>query len=132
MEIVLDIISWALLICGGVFCIIGGIGIIRLPDVFTRMHAAGIIDTLGAVAIFMGLMVQAGFTLITVKLALMTIFMMFTNPTATHAVARAALGEGLIPLTYDDEDEDLSDYVLADGELLEPDTNDKEPGPSKT
>ena len=131
MEFVLDIISWALLICGSVFCIIGGIGMLRLPDVFTRMHAAGVAETLGAVAIFMGLMVQAGLTLITVKLILMTVFMMFTNPTGTHAVARAALREGLIPLTHDDED-DFNDYVLADGDLHEPDTNDKEPGPSKT
>jgi len=132
MDLALDIISWALLICGSVFCIIGGIGMIRLPDVFTRMHAAGVTETLGAVAIFMGLMVQAGLTLVTVKLVLMTIFMMFTNPTATHAVARAALGEGLIPLTHDDENEDLSNYVLADGDFIEPDSQDKEPGPSKT
>ena len=133
MDYLFDIISWALLICGGVFTLIGGIGVIRLPDVFSRMHAAGIIDTMGAGAIFIALMVQAGWSLITVKLALMLIFMMFTNPTATHAVARAALGEGLIPLTDDeDDDEDLSYYNLADSDLLAGETDDKDPAPSKT
>ena len=136
MENVLDVISWGLLICGGVFSIIGGIGTLRLPDVFSRMHAASVTESMGAAAIFIGLMVQAGWTLITVKLVLMLIFMMFTNPTATHAIARAALGEGLTPLTDDDED-DLGDYVLTDTKMMTletgtPETNDKEPTPSKT
>ncbi len=132
MESVVDILSWALLICGGVFTIIGGIGMIRLPDVFTRMHAAGVTETMGAGAIFAGLMVQAGWSLITVKLALMAVFMMFTNPTATHAIAKAAMGEGLIPLTDDEDDVDPNDYVLADNELLVLHTDNKETEPSKT
>jgi len=131
MENVLDIISWGLMICGGAFSIIGGIGMIRLPDVFSRMHAASVTETMGATTIFIGLMVQAGWTLTTVKLLLMLIFMMFTNPTATHAIARAALGEGLVPLSDGDE-EDLSDYVLADTEMMAPEPDDKEPEPSKT
>jgi len=127
MDTALDIISWALLICGSLFSIIGGIGMIRLPDVFTRMHAASLIETMGAVSIFVGLMLQSGLTLVTVKLILMTVFMTFTNPTATHAIARAALGEGLIPLTDDEETEDLSYYVLADSEILTARPSDKEP-----
>jgi multicomponent Na+:H+ antiporter subunit G len=61
------------------------------------MHGAGIIDTLGAGAIMAGLMVQAGFSIVTVKLGLIVIFILFTSPTATHALARAALHGGVNP-----------------------------------
>ncbi len=77
--------------------IIGAIGMIRLPDVFARMHGAGIIDTLGLGAIMAGLMVQGGLTIVTVKLGLIVIFIVFTGPTATHALARAALHGGVTP-----------------------------------
>ncbi|HER27249.1 MAG TPA: monovalent cation/H(+) antiporter subunit G [Rhodospirillales bacterium] len=132
MVLALDIVSWALIICGGVFAIIGGIGMIRLPDFFTRIHAAGVIETMGAGAIFAGLIIQAGWSMIAVKLVLMAIFMLFTNPTATHAIARAALGEGLIPLTDDEVEEDLSGYVLSDLDMLELEADSKETDPSKT
>ena len=65
---VVDIISWVLLMAGSLFCLIGGLGIHRLPDFYSRMHGAGITDTLGAALVLTGLMVQAGLTLITVKL----------------------------------------------------------------
>ncbi len=90
MNIVIDIASWALFISGSVLIIIGAIGIIRLPDVFCRMHAAGIIDTSGAGLIIAGLILQAGFTLVAVKLVLIGAFLFFTNPTTTHALAGAA------------------------------------------
>ncbi len=96
-TVIADVISWACLVTGGVFAIIGGIGLLRLPDVFTRMHAAGITDTMGAGLIFVGLMVQAGFTLVTVKLILILFFLLFTSPTATHALAKAALSDGVKP-----------------------------------
>ena len=97
MEQLIDILSWGLLLGGSAFLLTGGIGLLRLPDIFSRMDGAGIIDTLGAVMILGGLMVQAGFTLITVKLGLMVLFLMFTSPTTTHALARSALNEGLLP-----------------------------------
>ena len=103
MALVLDIISWLLLLTGGAFSIIGGIGMLRLPDMFTRMHAAGITDTLGAGLILIGLLVQAGPTIVTVKLILVLAFLFFTSPTATHALAQAALGAGVKPqLAADD------------------------------
>ncbi len=84
---------------------IGGIGILRLPDVFTRMHAAGITDTMGAGLILAGLMAQAGLTLVTVKLVLIVLFLVVTSPTSTHALAKAALTGGLEPrLDHGDED----------------------------
>lgn len=97
MTLLADVLSWACLLSGGALSIIGGLGLLRLPDLFSRMHAAGIIDTLGMGLIMLGLMIQAGFTLITVKLIIIVIFILFTSPTATHAVAKAALHGGVTP-----------------------------------
>ncbi len=98
MALAIDVVSWALLASGATFLFIAGIGILRLPDVFTRMHAAGIGDTLGASLIAGGLMVQSGFTLVTVKLLFVLLFLFFTSPTATHALAKAALAGRVKPL----------------------------------
>jgi len=96
-----DIVSWALLVAGGLFVLAGGVGLIRLPDVYTRMHAAGIGDTLGMGLILAGLAVQAGFTLVTAKLVLIFLFMFFTSPTASHALAKTALSAGVEPMLGD-------------------------------
>jgi len=98
IALLADVISWACIVVGAVFAIIGAVGILRLPDVFSRMHGAGIIDTLGAGLILVGLMFQAGFSLITVKLILIIVFVLYTSPTTTHALARAALNGGVSPL----------------------------------
>jgi len=98
IALVADVISWACIVVGAVFSVIGAVGILRLPDVFSRMHGAGIIDTLGAGLILVGLMFQAGFSLITVKLILIVVFVLYTSPTTTHALARAALNGGVNPL----------------------------------
>jgi multicomponent Na+:H+ antiporter subunit G len=100
MEMVADILSWICLIAGSIFCLIGAIGMIRLPDVFARMHGAGIIDTLGAGLLLVGMMFQGGFTLITVKLIMIVLFILFTSPTTTHALARAALNGGVVPKVH--------------------------------
>ena len=94
----LDIASWALVLVGGAFCIIGAIGLLRMPDFFTRMHAASIIDTLGAAFILLGLMLQAGFSLVTVKLIAIGLLLFFMSPVSTHALARAALARGVEPV----------------------------------
>ena len=99
-----DLISWVLLLSGSFFCIVGGIGLIRLPDFFTRMHGAGITDTLGAGLLLAGLMVQAGLTLVTVKLVMIVVILLLTSPTATHAVARAARLAGLAPVADEERD----------------------------
>jgi len=100
MDVVLEIISFALMGLGAVMLIIGGVGLIRLNDVFSRMHAVGIIDTLGAVAVLAGLMIQAGLGMVSIKLVLIVFFILFTSPTATHALARAALNGGVHPQLY--------------------------------
>lgn len=97
MALAVDLLSWACLIGGTAFALIGAVGIVRLPDVFTRMHGAGMIDTLGAGLILLGLMLQAGLSLVSVKLALIAVFLFFTSPTTTFALARAALSGGVDP-----------------------------------
>ena len=97
MELALDILSWICLLGGTAFVLIGGIGVLRLPDLYTRMHAAGLTDTMGTLLILLGLMVQAGFSLATVKLALILIFLLFTSPTASYALANTAMSAGVKP-----------------------------------
>jgi len=102
MTALLDGLSMLCIAGGGFFCLVGGIGLLRMPDFYTRMHAASIIETLGAGLILLGLMVQAGLTLVTVKLLMVALLILFTSPTASHALGRAALLRGLIPVLADD------------------------------
>ena len=104
IELILNLISAGLLAAGSIFILIGAFGLIRLPDFYTRLHAAGITDTLGAELILLGLMFQAGLSLVTVKLILISLFIFFTSPTATHAVANAARVMGLKPMLVPDKD----------------------------
>ncbi len=97
MEAFRDILSWVLLASGGVFCMIGALGLLRMPDFYTRMHAASVIETLGAGLLLLGMMLQAGLTLISVKLLIIGVLLFFTSPTATHALARAAHLRGVEP-----------------------------------
>jgi len=103
MDIILNIVSWAFIIGGGIFCLIGGLGLVRLPDMFARMHGASLIDTMGIGLILIGLMFQAGLTLITGKLLLILVFVFFTSPTSTYALARAAINGGLVAEFEDDD-----------------------------
>ena len=97
--ILLEYASWACIIAGVMLGVIGGIGIHRFPDFYSRLHAAGITDTLCAGLILLGLALQAGWSLATIKLFLIFVFFLFTSPTATHALASAALHGGLKPAT---------------------------------
>ena len=97
MTALIDMASWVLLAGGAVFSVIGGIGILRMPDFYTRMHAASITDTAGMALMLAGLMLQAGLTLVTAKLVFIMVFLIITSPTATHALARAALHDGVRP-----------------------------------
>ena len=94
---IIDILSWVCLLIGGVLGVIGGIGIHRFPDFYTRLHAAGTTDTLCALMILLGLGLQAGFSLDAFKVFLIFAFLFFTSPTASHAVANAAIRSGLQP-----------------------------------
>jgi multicomponent Na+:H+ antiporter subunit G len=98
VSILLGFLSWCCLLAGGFFCIAGGIGLIRMPDFYTRMHAASVTETLGAGLILLGLIMQAGFSLVTAKLLMIGLLIFLTSPTATHALAKAAFIRGLQPL----------------------------------
>lgn len=104
MEVAREILTWALILGGAAFTLIGSLGVIRLPDFYSRLHAAGIVDTLGAGLLLLSMIVHAGFTLVSVKLLLIGLFLFFTSPTATHAIANAAYVAGLRPEGTSDED----------------------------
>lgn len=95
--IIIDALSWICLILGCILCIIGGLGLLRLPDFYSRMHGGGVTDTLGAGLVLLGLMFQGGLTTVTVKLAMILALLLLTSPTSTHAVGKAALTSGLKP-----------------------------------
>jgi len=95
--VIIDIASWVLLLAGGALGIVGGIGIHLFPEFYSRLHAVGITDTLCAMLILLGLGLQAGWSIAAFKLALIFVFLFFTSPTASHALANAALHRGLRP-----------------------------------
>lgn len=102
MSLFITVVSWLSLVLGGIFCVVGAIGLLRMPDFFTRMHAASVIETLGAGLILLGLILQAGFTLVTVKLLMVGVLILFVSPTATHALARAAMVRGIKHLAVEE------------------------------
>ena len=101
MALTLAILSWVFIVGGLFFMVVGAIGVLRMPDVYTRLHAAGMTDTMGAGFILIGLTFQAGLTLVTLRLLLVWAFLLFTSPISTHALARAALSGGVEPLRVD-------------------------------
>ncbi|MCG6948814.1 MAG: monovalent cation/H(+) antiporter subunit G [Acidobacteria bacterium] len=93
-----EILSWVCILSGSIFLLIGGIGLIRLPDFYTRIHAAGMTDTMGAWLVLVGLMFTAGWSLVMVKLVVLVFFLAVTSPLASHALAKAAYLRGLEPM----------------------------------
>lgn len=113
IDTVIHILSWAALVGGGFFYVVGAVGLNRMPDIFTRMHAVSVSETLGVGLLIIGMMLQAGLTLITVKLLIILLVMWTTGAVATHALARAALHDGEKPVLIGD-----------DGKLVETDCVD--------
>lgn len=97
--------SSLLLVTGAFFLVAGGIGILRFPDFFTRLHAAGVSETLGTFCLLLGLLLLGGGWLVSVKLLLIMLFLWHTNPTSSHALAKAALHDGYQPKAAFEEDE---------------------------
>lgn len=100
-DLLVTIPSWVLMVAGSAFYVIGAFGILRMPDLFTRMHAASVCDTFGAALLLLGMMLQAGIGLVTVKLVVILLLLVFTGPVATHALARAAIHAGVEPSLAD-------------------------------
>lgn len=103
LEFLTEGLSWFCLVSGGLFCIVGAIGMLRMPDLYTRLHASSVIESLGAGLILLGLMLQAGLTLNTVKLIMLFALLLIASPTATHAIARVAMLRGLKPILHNKE-----------------------------
>lgn len=91
------LLSDALLLAGTLFAFSGGVGLLRFPDFYARTHAAGVTDTAGAGLILAGLALQADWDS-GVRLALILLFLLFTSPTATHALAQSAQRDGVKPV----------------------------------
>ena len=98
MDLVLDIITGICFFVGSLSIIIGACGLIKLPDVFSRIHAAGMIDTGGPAFFLLGMILQAGWSLTTFKLILIGIFIFFTSPVTSHVTANLARQKNLMPL----------------------------------
>ena len=94
------------LVVGLFFTLVSTAGVLRLPDVYARAHTASQADTLGAGFALLGVALSLGVSSTTVKTVLLLFFIFVTNPTAAHAIARAAHEEGVEPWTTDDEQTD--------------------------
>ena len=101
MTVVMDFVSGAFLLLGGVLCVTGGVGLLRMPDFFSRVHASGVTETLAAPLLLFGLMLQMDWSLDLVKVVMILLLVLATNPTATHAMAKATLHGGQRPLELD-------------------------------
>lgn len=97
MDIVITISSGLCLFIGSFLCISGGIGILRFPDFYTRMHAVSVTDTLGAGMILVGLMINSTDFLLFSKLVMVLLLTLLVGPTTSHVLAKAALHNGLTP-----------------------------------
>ena len=98
MDMLLLVLSGLSIAIGVIALVIGSLGLIKLPDVYCRIHAVGMIDTAGASFIILGMIIQQGFSLVSFKLALIGVFLFFTSPIATHAVAQVAHKMGIKPV----------------------------------
>lgn len=97
MTEIQNILTIILIVAGSFFMLVGSIGVIRLPDFFTRSHATSKSDTLGIMLIILGLMAYEGFCLNSLKLLIIFVFVAIANPVGAHALARAALSFGIKP-----------------------------------
>lgn len=103
MSVILDILSWAALLAGGFFAIVGMAGLHRMPDLFTRMHAGSVSDTLGMALLTLGMLLQTEDWAIGVRLVIILLLVWIAGAVVTHALARAALHDGERPLLADRE-----------------------------
>lgn len=97
MAVATEILSWVLILAGSFFTVAGALGLVRMPDVFTRMHAVSVIDTTGVGFLVLGMMLQAGLSLVSLKLLFILVLFFFAGPVVTHALSQAALHEKIEP-----------------------------------
>ncbi len=102
MISIIDLASWLLLAAGSFFTLVGALGLLRMPDVFTRMHAASVTETLGVGFLVLGMLLQTGFSLVALKLLMLLGLFFFVSPVVTHALAQACLHERVEPTLTED------------------------------
>jgi multicomponent Na+:H+ antiporter subunit G len=102
VTVLIEIASWLCILLGSFFTLAGAFGLVRLPEVFTRIHAASVVDTLGVGFLIVGMGLQAGFSLISLKLLFLLALFFFTGPVVTHALAQACLHENVRPALTED------------------------------
>ena len=90
MTLFLEILSWVFILAGSFFALTGAIGMIRLPDFYSRLHSAALMEGIATALILTGLILQSGLSLITLKIILIVFFTLITSPVATHAIAHSA------------------------------------------
>lgn len=110
-ALVIEIVSWILILSGSAFTVIGAVGTVRFPNFWSRLHAASVSESAGMILLIAGMCLQSGMTLVTVKLVVIGIFILITGPTSTHAVANAALMSGERPV------EDVDSEKSSGGEI---------------
>jgi len=110
---VIHVLAGILMLLGTIFLLAAAVGVLRFPDFYTRLHAAGKGDTLGQALVLVGLMLLAGASFVSIKLAFIILFVLVFNPTATHALARGAWVSGLRPWTGQKE----RPFVQREGQL---------------
>lgn len=106
LDMARHVLSWIFIAAGSFFIVTSGLGIIRMPDFYTRIHPAGLIDSMGAPLVLLGLIILHGPTLVSGKILLLIVFLFITGPTATHAIAKSALLGGLKPQEKPSKDAD--------------------------
>jgi len=98
---ILDFLGWTVALLGATLVLVSAIGVLRLPDLFTRIHAAGVLDSLGAALVLVGLGLVEGLSTTAARLLMVLAFLWITGPTACHALAKGALASGKQPWTPD-------------------------------
>ncbi|PWR19593.1 monovalent cation/H(+) antiporter subunit G [Zavarzinia compransoris] len=96
-DLARDALGGGLLLAGALAALVGAFGLLRLPEFYTRAHAAGITDTAGALGVLLGLAVLSPDLLIALKLLVVLVVVLFASPTSCHALARAAFRSGVRP-----------------------------------
>jgi len=99
MDTILQVSSALFLLIGSFLCLSGGVGILRFPDFYTRMHAVGVTETLATTMILIGLILHNPSFMVDLKLLIILLMTLFISPTASHALANAAIHEDMAKQT---------------------------------
>lgn len=90
MTLFINILAGLFLVGGSFFFLVGVLGLLRMPDIFSRIHTTTKGDTLGIGLILLGLILLSGWNVASLKLLIILILVWLTTPTAAHLIAKAA------------------------------------------